>query len=195
MLIGVAVYFLIPQVERIYDKLGFLLGIVTVFTGLLLGFLDQTLMYSKKFKISRSIFGILVIILGGIWINGSIHATKSDITWIYLTEQPIEQVIDPEKPTFIDFYADWCAPCKQLDRTTFSDPRVAEKSKKLNMVKVDCTTPNKQIQNTMNKYNVTGMPTLVFLDRSMNEKSSMREIGYIDADTFLNKMDTLLEKK
>lgn len=190
LLVGVAIYFLIPQLEQIYDKLGFFLGILGIFGGLLLGFLDHEPGYTKSFKIGRAIFGILLIALGINWTFGAIHSKPSEINWIKYSNQTAQQLLEDGKPVFMDFYADWCAPCKQLDRETFSDPQVVEMAKSFTMIKVDCTAPDAQTKQFMQSFKVTGMPTLVFLSKSGKELAGLREIGFINATKFLESMKT-----
>jgi thiol:disulfide interchange protein DsbD len=192
LLVGVAVYFLLPQLERVYDKLGFMLSLVTLFGGLLLGFLDQSSGYSRPFSRARKVFGIIVMVLGMIWMNHALAARASQINWIHVSSvEELKERIDPQKPTFIDFYADWCAPCKQMDRETFRDPRVAEVAKNMNMVKVDCTAPDSQTRALMNAYQVSGMPTLVFKTSDQTPVPELRKVGYLGSEDMIEQLETL----
>ncbi len=192
LLVGVAIYFLLPQLERVYDKLGFLLSLVTLFGGLLLGFLDQSSGYSKFFSRSRKIFGIIVMVLGVIWMNQALAAKASQINWIHVSNvEQLNERIDPQKPTFIDFYADWCAPCKQMDRETFRDPRVAEAAETINMIKVDCTAPDSQTRALMNAYDVSGMPTLLFKTSEQTPVPELREVGYLGSEDMVERLEAL----
>ena len=195
ILIGVAVYFFLPQLERVYDKLGFLLGLITVFSGLLLGFLDHEAGYTKAFKIGKSVFGILLIVFGIFLVNNAIHAKGSDIDWNHYNGQRIEQLVENDKPVFIDFYADWCAPCKQLDRETFTDKNVVEISKNFNMIKVDCTAPDAITKSFMDKFKVSGMPTLVFLSKDGKEDPALREIGFVGPEEFIKSLNKVLNSQ
>ena len=192
LLIGVALYFILPQLERIYNKFGFLIGLLGIFGGLLLGFLDHAPGYTRGFKLVRAGIGIVLIVLGITWTNSAIHSKPSDINWVHLQNESIESYINNEKPVFIDFYADWCAPCKQLDRTTFSDADVVEKAKQFTMIKVDCTAPDKTILAIMDKYKVSGMPTLIFISKTGRVLTNLTEIGFIDGNEFLTSMDEAL---
>ncbi len=189
LLIGVAIYFLTPQLDQIYNKFGFFVGILGIFGGLLLGFLDHEPGYTKSFKIGRAVFGILLIALGINWTYGAIHSKPSEINWTKYSNQTTEALLQRGKPVFMDFYADWCAPCKQLDRETFSDPQVVELAKSFTMIKVDCTAPDAQTKKFMQSFRVTGMPTLVFLSKTGKKIDKLREVGYIDASIFLKSMN------
>lgn len=193
LLIGVALYFFLPQAKHIHDQQGFFFGLLAIFGGLLLGFLDHDPNYKKGFKIFRGIFGILMILFGIFLVNKAIHAKPSELSWVHYTNETIAELQQEDNPIFIDFYADWCAPCKEMDRTTFKDERVIEISKQINMVKVDCTKPDENIKKLMDQFDVTGMPTLVFINRDGEEVLEMREIGYLGADKFLEKVNQLLE--
>ncbi|MDW7681617.1 MAG: cytochrome c biogenesis protein CcdA, partial [bacterium] len=83
LLIGVALYFFLPQAKHVADQQGFFFGLLTIFGGLLLGFLDQTPGYTKNFKIGRGVFGILLIILGIFWVHNAINAKPSEIDWVH----------------------------------------------------------------------------------------------------------------
>jgi thiol:disulfide interchange protein DsbD len=193
LLVGVALYFFLPQAKHIYDQQGFFFGLLAIFGGLLLGFLDHGSGYTKAFKIGRGIFGILMILFGILWVNKAIQAKPSELNWVHYQNETLTELQPEGKPIFIDFYADWCAPCKEMDRTTFKDERVIELSKQVTMVKVDCTAPDENIKKFMNQFEVTGMPTLVFIDKNGKEVYEMREIGYLGADKFLEKVNRLLE--
>ena len=194
MLIGVALYFVLPQLDRLVGKLGFLVGLTAVTAGLLLGFLEHG-MYSTAFNWVRKIIGIILVVLGIYWISGGINAKKSEINWVHYEDQTIEQLMQDGKPIFIDFYADWCAPCKQLDRVTFTDKDVTKTANDFTMLKVDCTTPDAATQAFMEKYKVTGMPTLIFISKSGNTIPELREIGFTPPDKFLQSMQTTLQSE
>lgn len=195
LLIGVAIYFLLPQLSRANDPLGAWLGVLGIFAGLLLGFLDHAPGYSKGFKLGRGIFGILVIIASAWLTQQALFARAPEIVWQKYQGETLESYLQSGKPVFIDFYADWCAPCKELDKKTFTDERVIAEAKNFTMIKVDCTLPNAATRSFMERFQVVGMPTLIFLKPDGQELGQLRGIGFIGPDDFLRQMQTVLQTR
>ena len=83
----------------------------------------------------------------------------------------------------IDFYADWCIPCKELDALTFSDKRVMNVFDRFTAYKVDMTKNNDVNEQLRKRFNVIGMPTVLIIDSKGNE--TKRLTGFVNADEFL----------
>jgi thiol:disulfide interchange protein DsbD len=188
LLVGVALYFLVPQAKQVHDQQGFYLGVLGIFGGLLLGFLERGEGYGRTFNIIRGIFGCLLILAGTVLVERAMHAERSAISWIEYDNQPIEQFKSKNKPLLIDFYADWCAVCKELDRKTFSDSMVAEKSRGFVMVRVNCTLPDKKCTSLTKQFKVTGLPTLVFISAKGEELPGLRTVGFLGPSAMLKIM-------
>jgi len=101
---------------------------------------------------------------------------------------------DESKPVFIDFYADWCAPCKELDKQTYSTPEVVARSQRFIMMKVDLTSSDDpQAEFLRKKYQARGVPTLVFLTPDGQEITNLRGTGFEPKEIFLKKMEEALQ--
>ena len=105
--------------------------------------------------------------------------------------QPYEQarVAAAGRPAVIDFTADWCLPCLELDQRTFSDSRVREELSRRSLYKADLTrggTP--EAQALSKKYSIVGVPTVIFLDASGRERQELRLVGFEDAQKFLERL-------
>jgi thiol:disulfide interchange protein DsbD len=92
-------------------------------------------------------------------------------------------------PVIIDFYADWCIPCKELDQFTFKDPAVIALSEKFVRLKKDLTQYESDVRQ---RYKVAGVPTIIFIDMNGRELSELRLTGYEDAEQFLERMHKAL---
>jgi thiol:disulfide interchange protein DsbD len=91
------------------------------------------------------------------------------------------------KPVLIDVYADWCVACRELDEKTYVVPEVAERLGKFELLKLDFTRPSPWVEEMKQKYKITGMPTVIFLDPSGSEIT--RFAGFKPADHLLALMD------
>lgn len=78
-------------------------------------------------------------------------------------EEALAQAKEEDKPIFIDFYATWCAPCKQLKRTSFKDAAVGDYYNE-NFINVSIDAESKQGIHIARYYNVSSYPTLIIAD-------------------------------
>ena len=116
------------------------------------------------------------------------------INWQVYSPQLLQQAKEGAKPVILDFYADWCIPCKELDNFTFTDERIFSESEKFIMVKADLTHfQTEQTSVIREKYKVMGVPTIVFIDKDGNELSELRLIEFEEADQFLERMNKALQ--
>ena len=89
------------------------------------------------------------------------------------------------KAVMVDFYADWCAACKEYDALTFSEPRVITALQSLVTVKLDFTVPTEQQDQLAERYNLVGLPTILFLQADGSEIPDSRLTGFLGPDEFL----------
>ncbi len=190
ILLGMALYFLEALIpEDIYH---YILGIFLVIGGIYLGWITKAKTHGSGFKTIRSIVGIVFVGVGLFFIAPSQANLGPRIDWQEASREKMAVSISSGKPVIMDFSADWCLPCKELDHFTFADARVVEYSEKIDMLFADLTTSgNAEVELLKKKFGVLGVPTVIFLDSKGNERSDLRFVGFVDADDFLDRMKKL----
>jgi thiol:disulfide interchange protein DsbD len=141
----------------------------------------------------KRIFGVALLAVA-VWFAWPIVGPKSmavsPIAW-----QPysLEKIANSDKPVLIDLYADWCIPCHEMDKRTFTDSRVVEKSKLFLTLRVDLThTGSPEVEKLAQDFRIVGVPTFVFLDAKGDELPDLRQVGFVPVDEFLTVMGKAL---
>lgn len=104
------------------------------------------------------------------------------IKWVYSVSEGLALAKEKGRPAFIDFYAEWCPPCQQMDKVTFQDKRVVEEVARFIAIKADLTRSTSKGQPDAKKYGVQAIPTYVFIDSQGKQTTQM---GYRSPDQFL----------
>lgn len=95
------------------------------------------------------------------------------------------------KPVMVDFYADWCVSCKELERFTFSDPRVVARLSGVTLIQVDVTANDAADKALLKRFRLFGPPGVIFLDAQGVERG--RVVGYEPPEKFLQSIDKFLK--
>ena len=93
------------------------------------------------------------------------------------------------KSVMLDFYADWCVSCKELERYTFTDQKVKERFQQMLLLQADVTAGNAEHTALLKRFRLFGPPGIVFFDRNGKEINRLRVIGFQPADKFAAVLD------
>lgn len=96
------------------------------------------------------------------------------------------------KPVMLDFYADWCISCHEMEKFTFSDSRVATAMSTMLVLQADVTGNNEQDRELLKRFRLFGPPGIIFFDRNGQEMQDNRVVGFQKADKFLEKLQLAL---
>lgn len=89
------------------------------------------------------------------------------------------------KKVMFDLYADWCVACKEFEKYTFTDLQVQQKLGEMLVLQVDMTHNSPENSAIMQRFNILGLPTILFFDEQGQELNAMRITGFLDAKAFL----------
>jgi thiol:disulfide interchange protein DsbD len=179
LLIGMAIYFINPILPK--NIQGFPLPIFMILAALYLILLDKLANKIKGFRIFKIIFSLLLIVIA---FYALIPSNKNSISWQHYKPEIVNVSLSGSKGMIIDFYADWCIPCKELDASTFSDERVIALANHFVTIKADMTKSlSPEAEALRNKYNIVGVPTVLIIDDK--GKEVQRLTGFVNADEFI----------
>jgi thiol:disulfide interchange protein DsbD len=154
--------------------------------------------------IVQRIFGVLLIGLA-VWVASPIFTsskTSSDETMHRLEsglvfqrvatsaqlDAALMQAKQKGQPVLLDFYADWCVTCKEMELLTFSNEKVKAALSAYQLIQVDVTKNTVEHQRILKQYALFGPPAILFYDTSGDEKVSRRVIGFMKAERFLERL-------
>ena len=114
------------------------------------------------------------------------RATLQESFTVVTTSASLERILAQAKldkrPVLLDYYASWCAACKEMDLQTFSDPLISQKLKDFTLIRVDISDNNAQTKLLQQRYHVIAPPSLVFIDGSGQILDNFKVTGFIASD-------------
>ena len=193
VLLGMAAYYLRALLSQ--NAYTFLLASVALAAGLHLGWMANVQDQSNRFKWIRAVAGTAGLVLATLLI-GNWVLQGPGVTWQPYSDEVLENARRVGKPVIVDFYADWCSPCVKLENETFHQSNIVARARKdFVMVKVDLTRAENALNEILlNRYNVKGVPTVVFIDPDGRERDDLRLVDFLPADQFLDRMALLTKE-
>jgi thioredoxin:protein disulfide reductase len=190
VLVGMAAYFIRPVLPEILKVT--LPVAVALAAGLHLGWLDKNQAGFKAFPWLKTIVGTACLVLATFWISAWAMRGPG-IDWQSYSQTTLQQATAQQKPVIIDFYADWCTPCRELEAVTFHHADVVRQARKdFIMIKVDVTKGGNPLhEQLLKQYGVQGVPTIVFLDAQGKERTDLRLVDYLPPEQLLGRMADL----
>ncbi len=105
----------------------------------------------------------------------------------------IKAAANTGKPVLLDFYADWCVSCKEMERFTFADPQVQQRLAGMVKVQADVTANSAEHQALLKRFRLFGPPGIIFFDKNGKEINGLRVIGFQSAEKFVSVLDEVLK--
>jgi thiol:disulfide interchange protein DsbD len=143
------------------------LGLVSL--GVVLGGVHLSFHYTDVVTRARKAVGITSLVAGafgviGFGLSPKVAVGAPTLAWVKGEEAGLARAAAEHRPALLDFYADWCLPCKELELKTFSNPDVAHALERFVLVKVDCTTDDEPaVIAAKARWGAETLPTLVIV--------------------------------
>jgi thiol:disulfide interchange protein DsbD len=183
VLLCMAAYYVAPllpdQVEH------WLLPAAVAVSGIYLGFVERAGRSLRYFPLVKGAVGTAMIAVA-VWFALP-AGSGAAIAW-----EPFESFAsraarhDGERPLLIDFGAEWCIPCREMDHSTYVHPDVVREADRFRMVKADITEENDATSKLVDEYMVKGVPTVILFTPAGEE--TRRMVGYVGPDEMLSAM-------
>jgi len=182
MLLGLAAYFIAPLLPHTVGRL--LVPILIGVGGVYLGFIDRSGRSLRYFRSIQRTTGVAAVATA-VWF-GLPAPAQSAIQWQPFADANLEAARLAGRPAVVDFVAEWCIPCHEMEKTTFTDPQVRREAARFAMLRADITSETDETSALVDRFAVQGVPTLIFVDSSGSEVQ--RLVGYVGNDEMLATM-------
>lgn len=210
VLIAMALYFLAPLFPGSLSY-HFALALIMLIGGIYMAWIEPTPASGKIFPAVRNIVGVIFFLLALYFATTGVQSyldeklsevpnaaagniEKNTISWVNYSENIFADAKAGSQPVMLDFFADWCIPCKELDKFTFRNQEVIDQLRNFITVKVNLTKSGDPLAKALKeKYRIKGVPTLLFLSSNGEEIPGTRVVGFIEKDKFLPVLEKALQ--
>jgi thiol:disulfide interchange protein DsbD len=139
----------------------------------------------------KQVFGVLLLAVA-LWIVWPVlrpSGGSTDFVRVQSIAELDQKLRAPGKPVMLDFYADWCVSCKEMEALTFSDARVKPRLDRMLLLQADVTANTPEHKALLKRFSLFGPPGIIFFDAKGQELKGLRVIGYQNAERFLKTLD------
>jgi thiol:disulfide interchange protein DsbD len=192
VLIGMAGYLLQSLMPQPFGKT-VLFGAILVAAGLHLGWFDKSRGTMRAFPFVKKGVGV-ILICGAVISFLVVSPSRPGVQWVPYDQTVLRQAIQAKKPAILDFYADWCEPCRAMEKKVFSVPEVVELSKHFVTLRADLTKKHPHQAELQKQYKIRGIPTIIFVNRDGIEEKDLRIESFVSSNEVLKRMKMLIEK-
>ncbi|MCB1951480.1 MAG: protein-disulfide reductase DsbD [Zoogloeaceae bacterium] len=210
MLLALAVWMISPVVPAVVPMLGW--GALLVFSGIFLHALDPLPPNAHSWRRFWKGVGVIALLAGAAMLIGALAGSRDPLQPLAALRsgQAVAATAAPQfekvktvaeldariaaspRTVMLDFYADWCVSCKEMERFTFSDPAVQARMGQMLLLKADVTANNADDQALLKRFGLFGPPGIIFFTPGGGEIAGQRVVGFMPADEFTGQLDAAL---
>ncbi|PKO50615.1 MAG: thiol:disulfide interchange protein, partial [Betaproteobacteria bacterium HGW-Betaproteobacteria-21] len=201
MLLAVAIWLLMPVLPPLVSMLAW--AALLLFSAIFLHAIDPLPAHAKGWQRFWKGVGVVLLIGGAAMLIGALAGSRDPLQPLAVlrttaaaadrlpTFDKVSSVAEldarlaaADRPVMLDFYADWCVSCKEMERYTFSDPQVAERMGRMLLLKADVTANTEEHKALLKRFGLFGPPGIIFFDPQGKEREGLRVVGFMKAAPF-----------
>jgi thiol:disulfide interchange protein DsbD len=207
LLLAVAIWIIAPVIPVPMQML--LWAALLIGSGVFLGALEPFPPGASGWRWLWKAVGILALLAGAAQAIGALSGARDPLRplaglFAQASETPLlfeavktladldARLRTAQKPVMLDFYADWCVSCKEMERFTFSDPQVQARLTGIALLRADVTANTAEDKALLRRFRLFGPPGIVFFDAGGREIEGLRVIGYQSPEKFIKSLDLAL---
>jgi thiol:disulfide interchange protein DsbD len=201
LLLAVAIWILAPVVPPMLQMLAW--SALAVVSAIFLRALDALPAHATGWSRLFKGIGVMLLVAGIALLVGALAGSRdplrplagltastsapSPLPWTRVASvaELDAKLAAPGKPVMLDFYADWCVSCKEMESFTFSEPAVKKQLDGMLLLQVDVTANTAEHKALLKRFSLFGPPGIIFFDAQGREIKGLRVIGYQNAERFL----------
>jgi thiol:disulfide interchange protein DsbD len=204
LMLALAIWIVSPVIPMPAQMLAW--AALLIFCAIHLRALDQLPVNAGSMKKLGKALGILALLLGVAYLIGALSGARDTLRPLGALQSGAGAVAATEPARFervkgidalearlsqargkvvmLDFYADWCISCKEMERFTFSDPAIRSRMDKAVLLQADVTANDADDKALLQRFQLFGPPAILFFDKQGHEQSRLRVVGYQDVQQF-----------
>jgi thiol:disulfide interchange protein DsbD len=204
LMLGMAIWLISPVIP-VSVQLG-LWAILLIVTAVYHSALDNLPAHASKFAKLWKGVAVILLIFGVALFIGALSGAKSalhplsnftigsasqskdssplNFTRVASIAELEQKLAATHQPVMLDFYADWCVACKELEQLTFSDPKVQQQLKNTTLLQVDVTANSDEDKALLKRFGLFGPPGIAFFNGNGKEMTTLKTVGFQDAERF-----------
>lgn len=210
IMLAVALWMLNPVLPAAAFMLGW--AALLIFSGIYLHALDALPAHASGWARFRKGCGVVALLWGAALLVGAAAGGRDPLQPLAGLRaqaatveagphfEPVASVAEldarlatADRPVMLDFYADWCVSCKEMERFTFSDPAVRARLDTLLLLKADVTANSAEDKALLTRFGLFGPPGILFFQNGQ-ERPELRVVGFMQADAFLAMLDKAIAR-
>ena len=209
MLLAVALWMLEPVIPALVTMFGW--AALLVFSAIFLHALDPLPPQARGWQRFWKGVGVVFLLSGAAMLIGALAGSRDPLQPLAVLRGQASAAVKlpafdkvgsiaeldarlktADRPVMLDFYADWCVSCKEMERFTFSDPQVAERMGRMLLLKADVTANNDEHKALLKRFGLFGPPGIIFFDAAGAERKGLRVVGFMKAEPFATVLERAL---